>query len=105
WEMVLPDSDGVSRVPPYSGYRLEWFVFRLRGFHSLWLSFPTHSTILAFFLITPVLQPQRASSLVWALPVSLAATQGIEYSFSSCNYLDVSVHCVFLLICYVFTYK
>ena len=32
-----------------------------------------------------VLQPQRASSLVWALPLSLAATQGIEISFSSCG--------------------
>ena len=44
-----------------------------------------------------VLQPQQASSLVWALPVSLAATQGIEFSFSSRSYLDVSVHCVYRL--------
>jgi hypothetical protein len=29
--------------------------------------------------------------MVWALPVSLAATQGIDYSFSSSGYLDVSV--------------
>ena len=41
-----------------------------------------------------VLQPQQASSLVWAPPVSLAATQGIDFSFSSCRYLDVSVPCV-----------
>src|SRR5699024_2473624 len=33
--------------------------------------------------ILSVLQPQRASSLVWALSVSLAATQEIEFSFSS----------------------
>ena len=32
-----------------------------------------------------VLQPQQASSLVWAPPVSLAATQGIDFSFSSCR--------------------
>ena len=38
-----------------------------------------------------VLQPQEASFLVWALPVSLAATQGIDVSFSSSRYLDVSV--------------
>jgi hypothetical protein len=38
-----------------------------------------------------VLQPQEASLLVWALPVSLAATQGIDFSFSSSRYLDVSV--------------
>ena len=29
--------------------------------------------------------------LVWALPLSLAATEGIEVSFSSSGYLDVSV--------------
>ena len=29
---------------------------------------------------------------VWALPISLAATLGIDVSFSSSGYLDVSVH-------------
>jgi hypothetical protein len=38
-----------------------------------------------------VLQPQKASLLVWANPVSLAATQGIAFAFSSSGYLDVSV--------------
>ena len=38
-----------------------------------------------------VLQPQEASLLVWAVPVSLAATQGIAFAFSSSGYLDVSV--------------
>ena len=28
---------------------------------------------------------------VWPVPVSLAATQGISFDFSSCRYLDVSV--------------
>ena len=37
-------------------------------------------------------QPQKACSLVWALPISLAATFGIDVSFSSSGYLDVSVH-------------
>ena len=41
--------------------------------------------------VLSVLQPQEASLLVWALPVSLAATQGIDFSFSSSRYLDVSV--------------
>ena len=36
-------------------------------------------------------EPQEASFLVWALPVSLAATAGIDVSFSSSGYLDVSV--------------
>ena len=30
--------------------------------------------------------------MVWALPISLAATFGIDVSFSSSGYLDVSVH-------------
>ena len=29
---------------------------------------------------------------VWPVPLSLAATKGIDVSFSSCRYLDVSVH-------------
>ena len=32
--------------------------------------------------------------MVWAFPASLAATKGIEFSFSSSSYLDVSVHWV-----------
>lgn len=41
--------------------------------------------------VLSVLQPQKASLLVWANPVSLAATQGIAIAFSSSGYLDVSV--------------
>ncbi len=51
-----------------------------------------------------VLQPQEASLLVWAVPVSLAATQGIAFAFSSSRYLDVSVPWVCLLMCYEFTH-
>ena len=36
-------------------------------------------------------QPQKACSLVWAPPFSLAATQEIDFSFFSSGYLDVSV--------------
>ena len=43
--------------------------------------------------ITPV----ELLLLVQALPLSLATTQGIEFSFFSCRYLDVSVPCVPLL--------
>ena len=37
-------------------------------------------------------EPRGARTPVWALPVSLAATPGIDLSFSSSGYLDVSVH-------------
>ena len=36
-------------------------------------------------------QPLGACSKVWATPTSLAATMGIDFSFSSSGYLDVSV--------------
>ena len=36
-------------------------------------------------------EPHDARTMVWALPRSLAATYGIDVSFSSSGYLDVSV--------------
>ena len=41
-------------------------------------------------------KPRSARTSVWALPVSLAATQGIDFSFFSSGYLDVSVQRVAL---------
>ena len=40
----------------------------------------------------PRSEPRGARSPVWPLPLSLAATYGIDVSFSSSGYLDVSVH-------------
>ena len=37
-------------------------------------------------------EPRSARTTVWALPISLAATFGIDLSFFSSGYLDVSVH-------------
>ena len=42
--------------------------------------------------ITQVRTPIVRRPSVWALPISLAATQEIDVSFSSSGYLDVSVH-------------
>ena len=36
-------------------------------------------------------EPRSARTPVWALPISLAATLGIDFSFFSSGYLDVSV--------------
>ena len=38
--MVLPDSDGIPRVPPYSGSTLERRKFGLQGCYLLWRAFP-----------------------------------------------------------------
>jgi hypothetical protein len=53
--------------------------------------------LLQYALPTPVMQRRKAYTLpVWALPVSLAATQGISVDFSSSRYLDGSVPWVLL---------
>jgi hypothetical protein len=41
--------------------------------------------------------PERQAALVWAVPRSLATTDGISFDFYSCRYLDVSVPCVRLV--------
>ncbi len=46
--MVPADSNGISRVPPYSGARSSKLTsFRLRGYHPLWpaLSMTVHLTV------------------------------------------------------------
>ena len=63
--------------------------FQIRGFHSLWRDFPDTSPI--SLRLVQVLQPQQVNLLVWAIPVSLAATNRISIDFSSSRYLDVSV--------------
>ncbi len=101
--MVLPDSDGVSRVPPYSGSTLEETKFQLQGCYLLRPAFPDSSpTPFLDHSVLSVLQPQEASLLVWAVSVSLAATQEIAFAFSSSGYLDVSVPRVCLSTSYVF---
>ena len=70
--MVLRSSDRISRVPPYLIHPSK---LPIRGYHPLWLRFPTHSS--------------HSSGL--AGPRSLAATRGVSIDFLSSGYLDVSV--------------
>ena len=63
----------------------------LPGSHRLWPSFPD------LVLLRPTIcdyspQPQSGFCPVWALPCSLAATEGILLTFFSSGHLDVSVH-------------
>ena len=44
------------------------------------------------YKLTSSTHTRNARIPVWALPISLAATFGIDVSFSSSGYLDVSVH-------------
>ena len=49
------------------------------------------TVLLSYWLTYDSPQPRRARTPVWALSLSLAATQEIDVSFSSSGYLDVSV--------------
>ena len=63
---------------------------RLRGFHPLRPVFPGPFPCPRKSLLQS--EPRDARIPVWALPISLAATFGIDVSFPSSGYLDVSVH-------------
>ena len=88
--MVPLPSHKVPRVSWYSGSRhvnssFAYGAFTLSGRLSQNRSAKLVESI-------PRSEPQHARTLVWALPGSLAATSGIDVSFSSSGYLDVSVH-------------
>ena len=84
--MVPPPSHEIPRASWYSGYTPDILFFRVQGFNLLWLTFPGHSAKTLYLFECPY-----PDCSVWALPASLAATGGIEFSFSSSGYLDVSV--------------
>ena len=88
--MVPAPSIKVPRVSMYSGSCHVNFPFAYGAFTlSGWLS-QNHSARYAESIMRS--EPRNARIPVWALPVSLAATPGIDVSFSSSGYLDVSVH-------------
>ena len=87
--MVPPASHRISRVPRYSGYVLL-LLPSLTGL-SPSLAALSNALQLSYRCIlmssTPVVRRQP----VWPLPSSLATTKGIEFSFFSSGYLDVSL--------------
>lgn len=89
--MVHPDSDRVSRAPPYSGYSRIHSSFRLRDYHPLSSCFPAVFSYKSCTKWPSYNTVSASTDTVWAVPVSLAATQGISFDFFSSGYLDVSV--------------
>ena len=88
--MVPAHSHKVSRVSWYSGSRLVIRLFAYGAFTlSGWLS-QNHSAKTSESNLRS--EPRDARIPVWALPISLAATLRIDFSFLSSGYLDVSVH-------------
>ena len=92
WRVVPPASNGIPRVPLYSGFSPLFSVFAYVILTLFDLS--SHTIRLTYLRVplssTPVifLQP------VWPLPISLATTLGISFDYSSSPYLDVSVQAV-----------
>ena len=88
--MVPARSDKVSRVSSYSGYRSVSLSFAYGAFTLSGRLSQSRSAGLPES--GPRSEPRNARIPVWPLPRSLAATCGIDVSFSSSGYLDVSVH-------------
>ena len=68
--------------------RLGFYRFRVRDFYPLRCAFP-NIFFYQYYAYLTSFTPRSPS--VWALPLSLAATWEIDFSFSSSGYLDVSV--------------
>ena len=88
--MVPARSDKVSRVSSYSGYRSVSSSFAYGAFTLSGRLSQSRSAGLPESGLRS--EPRNARIPVWPLPRSLAATCGIDVSFSSSGYLDVSVH-------------
>ena len=88
--MVPAHSDKVSRVSSYSGYRSVSLSFAYGAFTLSGRLSQSRSAGLPESGLGS--EPRNARIPVWPLPRSLAATCGIDVSFSSSGYLDVSVH-------------
>ena len=92
--MVPADSVEVPRDSTYSGTFRKIICFRRRGCHPLWPAVPSSLANKLFYdsHVKGPTTPRRKTFTVWANPRSLAATEGIDFSFYSSGYLDVSVH-------------
>jgi len=88
--VVPARSDKVSRVSSYSGYRSVSLSFAYGAFTLSGRLSQSRSAKLPESGLRS--EPRNARIPVWPLPRSLAATCGIDVSFSSSGYLDVSVH-------------
>ena len=110
--MVLADSNGISRVPPYlRKWPNETNAFRLRGYHPLWLNlswfnspkqkFSDSPKVLSHPLViprNPNIAKMTVMTLYWfrLFPVRSPLLWESLFVFFSSGYLDVSVHRVSL---------
>ena len=103
--MVDPDSDRISRVPPYSGTAPARRLYFTYGDFTLSVRLSQNlSAIHSFYhlLYVSPCSPTTPVKRVWALPISLATTFGISFDVFSLSYLDGSVHSVSLYLSILF---
>ena len=87
--MVPPASHRISRVPRYSG-TCSLLSTSLTGLSPSLVNLSRFFRSSIVILCRPATPSVRRPS-VWPLPSSLATTKGIEFSFFSSGYLDVSL--------------
>ena len=88
--MVPAVSNGISPVPPYSGYPPNKQP-SCTGFSPSMIGLPMPFQSIVFLLCRSYNPEHAVTYSVWAPPLSLATTHGIIVIFSSYGYLDVSV--------------
>ena len=104
--MVPLDSHEVPRASQYSGTGCVLFGFEYGAITRCGGAFQLTSSAYSRIAYAGPTTPNGRNHPVWALPISLAATLGIDVSFSSSAYLDVSVQrvpSVYLCIQYTVT--
>ncbi len=89
--MVLAVSDGLPLTPSYSGYSLGIATISSTGRSPSMVLRSRSFDYNDNFRIASPTTPPVYDQTVWAVPVSLATTQGITIVLSSSAYLDVSV--------------
>ena len=88
--MVPPASFRVSRARKYSGFRQPTSAFAYGGL-TLYAASSQMLPLASVVLCGGPTTPHQKPDTVWAIPRSLAATEGVSFDFLSYGYLDVSV--------------
>ncbi len=85
WSPSIQSRFHVTR-PTQGTPSTEQHSFRVRACHPLWTTFPDRSASLLFVTPRGPYNPEVETTSVWAVSLSLAATEEIDFSFCSCGY-------------------
>ena len=91
YRMVPANSCKVSRAPHYSGYHYQYHHCTYTGLSPSMVLLSSRFQFIMHQMLWSYYPKIAVTTLVWAVPRSLAATSGITFVFFSSGYLDVSV--------------